>query len=80
MRMCHIFSKVIRLKPNFIGFFLMMRLALPCIWFSNWMHGLVGKQGSVLLTHTRMGNDIYTYVSCSEPCELHVCLAIEVKA
>ena len=54
MRMCSIpygyalFPKLLDCNQNFIGMLLMMSLAFPCVWFSNWMHGWVGKQGSVL--------------------------------
>ena len=48
------FQKVMGLRPNFIGLFLMEKIALPCIWVMDWMHGLARNQGSVLLTHTHM--------------------------
>ena len=54
IHMCHIFQKVMGLRPNFIGLFLMEKKVMLCIWFLNWMHGLVKIQGSVMLTHTRM--------------------------
>ena len=53
-------NKLHRLVP-------MERIALPCIWFLDWMHGLARIQGSVMLTHTHIW-----YVSLTHTCMCHV--------